>query len=330
MPSSARASSQGGSFNSIYDNDVALAAQNPAILNPSMSKKMALNYMMYYGGVSYGNLNFIKDYKPATFQFGASYINYGKLPRYNFYGSQVGLMSANEIALNAGAGKSYKDKYKFGANAKFIYSQLGSTKAVNYNSIGMAIDLAAMIVDTSRLLTFSFNITNLGFQFKSYRKSNREHLPLDVQLSVSKRLRHVPFRFIVTAHHLYSWDVRYDNPNIQENSTLFGDSAKEKSSTSKVIDNVFRHLTFGGEMYIGKIITLDVAYNHMRRRELAIPTAKGMTGFSFGFGLKLKRFSLHYALAKYALPQSVNHLTLNINVVNGIKFRKRKKKSKDS
>jgi len=313
MPNSARATSLGGSFNSIYDNDVSLAVQNPAMLNPAMAKQMSLNYMIYYGGISYGNFNYVHNLKPATFQFGATYINYGKLPTYDPYGNQTGLMVANEVALNVGAGKSYKDKYKFGANAKLIYSQLGITKNVNYNSLGMAFDLAAMIVDTTHLLNFSFNITNLGFQFKTYRKNNQEFLPLDIQLSLSKRLKHVPFRFIVTAHHLYTWDIRYDNPNIKENTTLFGDEPQETKPAVKVVDNIFRHLTFGGEIYIGKLITLDVAYNHQRRAELVIPSATGLAGFSFGFGLHIKRFTLHYGIAKYALPQSVNHLTLNVN-----------------
>ena len=324
IPNSARATAQGGSFNSIYDNDVSLAVQNPAILNPSMTKQMSMNYMIYYAGINYGNFNYVHDFKPATFQFGATYMNYGKLPRYDIYGNQVGLMTANEVSLNAGAGKSYKDKYKFGANAKFIYSQLGTAEGSAFNSVGLAFDMAAMIVDTAHLLNFSFNVTNLGFQFKTFRKANQEFLPLDIQLSISKRLKHVPFRFILTAHHLYAWDVRYDNPNIQQNSTLFGDEPKETKPAVKVIDNIARHFTLGGEIYIGKIITLDIAYNHMRRAELTIPSANGLAGLSFGFGLKVKRFTLYYGLAKYALPQSVNHLTLNVNLGEGVKFKKRK------
>lgn len=325
IPNSARATAQGGSFNSIYDNDVALAVQNPAILNPKMTKQMSMNYMIYYGGINYGNFNYVHNLKPATFQFGATYINYGKLPRYNEYGEQEGLMQANEISLNVGAGKSYKNKYKFGANAKFIYSQFGASKDLAYNSAGMAFDLAAMIVDTARMLNFSFNITNLGFQFKTYKKANQEFLPLDVQLSISKRLKHVPFRFILTAHHLYTWDIRYDNPNAQQDNPLFGDEPEETAPVVKTIDNIARHLTLGGEMYLGKIITLDIAYNHMRRAELTIPSATGLAGFSFGFGLKIKRFTLYYGLAKYALPQSVNHISLNVNLGESIKYKKRKK-----
>lgn len=329
LPNSARATALGGSFNSIYDNDVSLAVQNPAMLNSKMNKQMSMNYLIYYDGISYGNLNYVHNLKPATFQFGATYMNYGKLPTYDERGNPTGLMVANEVALNVGAGKSYEDKYKFGANAKFIYSQLGIQKDENYSSLGMAFDFAAMLVDTAHLFNFSFNITNIGFQFKTYRKNNQEFLPLDVQLSLSKRLRYVPFRIIVTAHHLYTWDVRYDNPNFEENNTLFGDEPQEKKPAAKVVENIFRHLTFGGEMYFGKAVTIDIGYNHMRRAELSIPSAKGLAGFSFGFGLHIKRFTLHYGVAKYALPQSANHLTLNVNLGEAVKYKKRKKIKKD-
>lgn len=322
IPSSARATTMGGSYNSIFDNDASLAAQNPATLNPEMTKNMSLNYIAYYGGVTYGNFNYIHDLKPATFQFGATYVNYGELKRYDIYGDQIGLMSANEVALNVGAGKSYKDKYKFGANAKFLVSQLG-----DYSSVGMAFDLAAMYVDTAHLLNVSFNVTNLGFQFKTYQKNNQELLPVDVQLSVSKRLKHVPFRFILTAHHLYTWDIRYDNPNnTQQNTNLLGEEEKEPNGAVKVIDNIAKHLIIGAEVYIAKIITVGAAYNHLRRSELVTPDITGLAGFSFGFGLKINRFQLQYGFAKYALPQSINHITLNVDLGKSVKYKRRKPK----
>lgn len=324
IPSSARATMVGGTYNSVFDNDVSLASKNPATLNPSMSKLMSVNYINYYSDINYGNFNYVHDFKPATFQFGATYLNYGDLPKYDVYGKQIGLMTTNQVALNVGAGKSYHDKYKFGANAKVIVSQFSE-----YTSVGMAFDLAAIWTDTAHLLNVSLNVTNLGFQLKTYRKDNQEFLPLDVQLSISKRLKHMPFRFILTAHHLYTWDIRYDNPNNQAQSTnSLGGEVKKVDPAVKVLDNIAKHLIFGGELYLGKIITVGIGYNHLRRSELAIPNVTGLSGFSFGFGVKINRFTLQYGFAKYALPQSVNHLTLNINLGKRIKIKRRKKPSK--
>lgn len=324
IPTSARATTFGGSFNSIYDNDASLAVQNPATLNPLMHKNISMSYIPYFGGVSFGNFNFIHDFKPATFQFGATYLNYGNLPTYDEYGDQTGLMIANDVVLQAGAGRAYKDRYKFGANSKLIFSQLGE-----YTSLGMAFDIAAMYVDTAHNINVSFNVNNLGFQMLSYRKGNQEFLPLDIQLSFSHRLKHVPFRFIVTAHHLYQWDIRYDDPEIANQTTSIFDDEKMVKPAVKVIDNIARHLTIGGEIYIGKILTLGMAYNHMRRAELAIPTHGGLAGLSFGMGLHINRFSLEYGFAKYALPSSINHITLNIDLSQNIKYKRKKEKKEE-
>lgn len=320
IPTSARATTFGGSYNSIYDNDASLAVQNPATLNPKMHKNLSMSYIPYFGGVSFGNFNYVHDFKPATFQFGATYLNYGKLQQYDEYGTQTGLMIANDVVLQAGAGRSYKDRYKFGANSKLIVSQLGG-----YSSVGLAFDIAAMYVDTAHNINVSFNVNNLGFQMKQYRKGAQELLPIDVQLSFSHRLKHVPFRFIITAHHLYQWDIRYDDPNVVPQSTSIFNDTKEVKPAVKVIDNIARHLTIGGEIYIGKIITLGMAYNHMRRAELALPSYGGLAGLSFGMGLHVNRFSLEYGFAKYALPSSINHLTLNIDLGQNIKYKRKKK-----
>lgn len=320
IPTSARATTFGGTYNSIFDNDVSLAVQNPATLNPFMHKQISMSYIPYFGGVSFGNFSYVHDFKPATFQFGATYLNYGKLPEYDEYGTQTGLMIANDVVLQAGAGRSFKDKYKFGANAKLITSQLGE-----FASVGMAFDLAAMWVDTARNLNVSLNINNLGFQMLTYRKGNQEFLPVDVQLSFSHRLKHVPFRFIITAHHLHQWNIRYDDPNAAQQTTSIFDDEKEVKPAVKVIDNIGRHLIIGGEIYIGKMITLGLAYNHLRRAELALPSYGGLAGFSFGMGLHINRFSLEYGFAKYALPSSINHITLNIDLAKNVKYKKRKK-----
>ena len=320
IPTSARATTLGGPYNSIFDHDAALAFQNPALLNTQMHKNLSFGYIPYFAGISFGNVNYVHHFKPATFQFGASFLNYGKIKEYDIYGNETGLMSANDFVIQAGAGRDYLNKYKFGVNSKLIVSQLGS-----YSSVGMAFDLAAMWVDSAHNLNISFNVNNLGFQFKPYTKGNQEFLPVDVQLSFSHRLKYVPFRFIITAHHLYQWDVRYDNPNLQTQSSSIFEEEKEVKPAVKVIDNIARHFIIGGEIYIGKVVTLGFAYNHLRRAELAIPSFGGLAGFSFGMGLHVNRFKIQYGFAKYALPSSINHLTVQIDLAKSIKYKKKAK-----
>ena len=83
IPTSARATALGGSYNNIYDGDAGLAISNPAMLQPAMHKNMSLSYSPYIAKTNYANLNYVHDLKLATFQFGTVYMNYGKQEEYD-------------------------------------------------------------------------------------------------------------------------------------------------------------------------------------------------------------------------------------------------------
>lgn len=322
LPVSARATAQGGIYNHLYENDAALAFGNPAMLQASMHKYMSLSYLPYFAGSHTANFSYVHDFNLATFQFGTQFMNYGKMISYDELGNDQGLFNVTEVALMAGAGRSYKEKFKFGANAKLAYSQIES-----YSALGMAFDLSAMYVDTGKLFSASLIIRNVGFQMKTYTKGKKsqEVMPTDVQFGISKRFKHLPFRINVTGHNFTRWDVRYDDPNAGQTSTsIFEDEEKKNKGAGIFFDNLMRHVIVGGEFQFGKAFNLGFAYNHHRRAELALDSKGGMAGFSMGFGLKIKRIGIQYGVAKYTSAGSANHITLNMNLGEQIKTKKAK------
>jgi hypothetical protein len=323
MPVSARATSQGGIYNHIYEEDAGLAFGNPAMLQSSMHKQMAISYLPYFAGSHHANFSYVHDLKLATFQFGTQFMNYGQLIAYDELGNEQGLFNASEIALVAGAGHAYREKFKFGANAKLAYSQIES-----YSAVGMAFDLSAMYVDTGKLFSASLIIRNVGFQIKSYNKDDKrqELMPTDVQFGFSKRFKHLPFRINVTGHNFTRWDVRYDDPNAstQTATTIFDEEENKAKGVGVFFDNFMRHVIIGGEFQFGKAFNLGFAYNHHRRAEMALDSQPGLAGFSFGFGIKVKRINIQYGLAKYTSAGTANHLTLNVNLGEQFKVRKAK------
>lgn len=46
---SARTTAMGGLFISVFDNDAALALQNPSLINPSMHNRLSLHYIDFLG-----------------------------------------------------------------------------------------------------------------------------------------------------------------------------------------------------------------------------------------------------------------------------------------
>ncbi len=323
LPVSARATAQGGIYNHLYENDAALAFGNPAMLQPAMHKYMSISYLPYFAGSHLANFSYVHDFKLATFQFGTQFMNYGKLIQFDELGNEQGLFNATEIALMAGAGRSYKEKFKFGANAKLAYSQIES-----YSAVGMAFDLSAMYVDTGKLFSASLIIRNVGFQMKSYTKGNKsqELMPTDVQFGISKRFKHLPFRINITGHNFTRWDVRYDDPNAtgQTSTSIFADEEQTAKGAGIFFDNFMRHLIVGGEFQLGKAFNLGFAYNHHRRAELALDSKGGLAGFSMGVGLKIKRIGIQYGVAKYTSAGSANHITLNVNLGEQTKVKKAK------
>ena len=82
------------------------------------------------------------------------------------------------------------------------------------------------------------------------------------------------------------------------------------------VDNFFRHLIFGGEFTLGKndVFKLRLGYNHQRKQELTVTNFRTLTGFSMGFGLKVKKLQFDYALSKIHFAGSTHHLGISTSL----------------
>jgi hypothetical protein len=75
-----------------------------------------------------------------------------------------------------------------------------------------------------------------------------------------------------------------------------------------------RHIVFGSEVFIGENFILRVGYNYRRRQELKLPEKSGAAGFSYGLGLRVKRFHISYARAIYHAAGPSNHFTVSTDM----------------
>lgn len=144
----------------------------------------------------------------------------------------------------------------------------------------------------------------------------REDLPYDLQFAVSKRLRYLPFRLTILAHHLHQWKIRYDDPNAQEDDVLLFGGEESDSKGNPGVDNFFRHLVFSGEFLLGRRenLRLRLGYNHLRKRELSVANYRSLAGFSGGVGIKINRFRLDVGYASYHLGGSVMQVGIGTNL----------------
>ncbi len=307
LTSSARVASLGGKNISIYDDDLNLALQNPALLNSTMNDKIILNYVNYFAGINYGYTGYSFEHKRfGTVSVGLQYMNYGNFIAADETGIITGEFSASDYALNLIWSKDLFKNIKGGVNIKPIYSHLEA-----YSSFGIAADIGITYYKIEEEFAASLVIKNIGTQIKSYYKGHYETIPFDIQLGVSKKLAHAPFRVNLTAHHLNKWDLRYDVP---EKVTLisFADETDTNSGEvlTNILDNSLRHLIIGVELIPLKSFYASLGYNHQRRQEMKIYDKGGMSGFSWGFGVKLKKYGISFGKATYHLAGASNHFSV--------------------
>lgn len=313
LPVSARVTGLGGMQIAVSDDDPVFAAANPAALNPSMSGHLAFNHNFFLGGIKHGYVAYARQLPKWGFTVHGAiqYMNYGEIKRADEYGDLQGTVKAGENAFTLGAARPLSPKISLGLNLRMAFSRLDT-----YKSSALLADAGLMYVDTAQRFTAGLVLRSAGAQMSTYADI-REELPLDLQLGFSKRLRHMPFRFSVIAHHLQQWNIRYKDPALEQNDVLlFGDQQPKESRFAAETDNFFRHLIFNGEFLLGKNegLRLRLGYNHMLKRELSVNSYRSLAGFSGGVGIKIKRFRVDFGYGASHLAGGVAHLGIGTNL----------------
>ncbi|MFN0214007.1 MAG: type IX secretion system protein PorQ [Saprospiraceae bacterium] len=313
LPQSARMTGLGGAQIAVRDDDPVFAIANPGALNPSMSGRVAFNHNFFLGGIRHGYVSYAQQLPKWGFTMhgGIQYMGYGEIKRADEFGDVQGTVKAGETAFTLGAARPLSDKISLGINTRLAFSSLDT-----YKSSALLADAGLIYADSASRFVAGLVLRNAGTQISTY-SDIKETLPFDIQLGVSKRLKHLPFRISVIAHHLQQWDIRYDDPNVQgEEVLLFGDQQQEESKATAVIDNFFRHLIFNGEFLLGKNegFRLRLGYNHLLKRELSVNNYRSLAGFSGGIGIKISRIRIDFGYGTYHLAGSVAHIGIGTNL----------------
>jgi hypothetical protein len=304
----ARITALGGAQIAVRDDDPVFAAQNPAALNPLMNGRASFNHNFYLSDVQTGYVAYAHHLPKwgFTVQGGLQYMNYGDIQQADDQGNlSGGKVHASETAFTLGAARPLSERFSLGLNLR-----LGLSALDMYRSSALLSDAGILYADTSRRITAALVIRNAGAQMSTYN-GIREDLPFDVQFGISKRLKYLPFRISIIAHHLHQWNIRYDDPNFQdEDVLLFGEPSDNSGKGNSGVDNFFRHLIFNGEFLLGRNegFRIRLGYNHLRKRELSVRNYRSLAGFSAGVGIKINRFRLDMGYGAFHLAGSTFHL----------------------
>ena len=307
LASSPRSSAVGGSALGIFDYDINLALDNPAFNQPKIHRQLAFSNNFYLANINYGTLAYAHSFQNiGTFNFSMKYIAYGEMEGRDAAGNITGNFRAGDYVATVGYGSSFKEKWLYGANLKLIYSHLET-----YNSVGVAVDLSGAYHNAEKQLTVTAILKNAGFQLKAYTDENKEPLPLEVSIGLSKKFKAIPVRLNIVVHNLQKPDIAYFNPDLTGDVNIFGESENNEPG---IVDKIFRHFIFGAEIDIAKPFSLRFGYNHLIRQEVALPSKKSIAGLTLGAGIHIKQFSVDYSYAKYHAAANIHHLGLTVNL----------------
>lgn len=292
--------------------DASFFTQNPALLNPKMHNQLSLNYNLYYAHIGVANLQYAYHVAPlkTDFGLGIQYLNYGKFDGTDIYGNQIGEVHAVDYSVNLSASRKYQEHWRYGATLKLAHSMLADRQAT-----AALLDVGILYEDTANLWSFGIVAKNMGVTLKKYNVDlPEEPLPFDLQVGVSKQLRNLPLRIYFTGHHLYEWDIRYNNPADKVSKTIFGNEDSTENDKSYFADKLFRHINIGAELLIARRLTLNVGYSHLHRGELGTAEQKGLAGFSFGAGIDLNKFHISYTRSYLATAGAYNQIGLSLQL----------------
>ncbi len=307
LVNSPRMAALGGKVITNYDYDPTQALFNPATINPEMDNQLSLNYTNYIGDVNYGTASYayLWDRRTQVLHAGVTYVNYGKFDGYDEAGNPTNSFSGGEVALSLGHARNIAfTNFHVGVNLKLI-----SSKLEQYSSFGAALDIGIMYVYEDWDLQITGVARNIGTQITAYHEEY-EPLPFEVILGISQTLQNIPIRWHFTLENMQKWNVAFSNP-AREEIDLEGNVTKEKVT---IIDNAFRHMIAGIELFPESGFNIRLGYNFRRGEELRIVDRRTFAGISAGFGIKLNKYRLSYSYSKYSSAASSSFFGLNIDL----------------
>ncbi len=308
-PASARIAAMGGFNQAMMDFDVALMFQNPATLNIHTNNRFHLNNNFFPTGSSFLTTAYSRHFKKLGYTgFGIQYIYYGTSKEMTVDGLDKGNVYAQDLVAVIAVARPLNDKMNYGMSVRFVNSTYNKVAAS-----GLMADVGFMYADSAEGFYTGICLKNFGTMLGRYTKGQDEKLPLDFQAGIAKRLTHTPFLFSLTLHHLFTWDIRYDDPALHPSNSFISDTTKLKEK-KYIADKIFRHAIFATELYLGKVVRANISYNHLRRMELAFDERRGLSGFSFGIQLALQRWGFAYSYSIYNTAAANNALSLYLNI----------------
>ena len=303
LPSNPLLTAAGGVNISYQANEVGLAANNPALLNQQLHGQLNVSFNNFLGGIkTYSTTGAYQSEKlNTTFGGHIYFVDYGSIPQTDAAGNISGSFHPVDYVVQAEASKKYMGRWSYGLSMKFIHSSYQQ-----YNSSALAFDVGVLYADTANNFSASFVAKNMGFQLKTYA-GEKEDLPFDLQIGITKRLSKAPFAFSATAQHVHHFNTVYNDAEFNGNNSL--------QASNSFLNKLVNHFVVASHIFIGNNLEATIGYNHLRRTELNSGVGgNGLNGFSMGLRIKFQKLQILYARSNYQRNIAFNQIGITASL----------------
>ncbi len=311
LPSSALSSALAGSQVASGQKDLSMIADNPAIGDSSMHHNMNLGYLNYVTNINQATAFYSRTIDSVGLASAyIRYFDYGSFDETDQFGNQIGNFKVTDYELGVSLSRPFTptSRFRYGATLKQIYSSY-----YNFWSYGVGADLGIHYTSKDGEFIVGLVADNMGFSVVDYTNSGAQAMPFNMRVGFSKKFSKAPIRFGMQYNDLQRWDLAGADADAQllvTNDPLTGDSSRRVFTA----DNFLRHMTASVEILPAEGFNLIVGYNFRRRLELALNDRAGLSGFSFGVLMKVRRIQIHYALASYTLGATSHLFAVSTNL----------------
>lgn len=282
LPHSARANALGGQTVALVERDPSLIFHNPALLGAEMDGMVNLNYMNYISDVNVGSALYTRAAgERAAWGAGASFISYGNFKETTDENVVLGDFSAKDISLQGFYARDLNERWRGGLSMQFLYSSFA-----DFTALGLCFDAGLSYYHSEKGFSAGIALKNIGAQLKPYQ-DERQKMPWDIQLGLTKKMEHAPIRLSLSAIYLNRWKFDY----VEETTAT--------QETDNFLKTFLKHLVIGIDYIPSDNFWLGIGYNPKTHYDMKLQGANALAGFSAGAGVRIKMFDVGVSLAKY-------------------------------
>ncbi|MDH5475133.1 MAG: type IX secretion system protein PorQ [Cyclobacteriaceae bacterium] len=297
IPHTAILTGLGGVNTSSADKDVNLLFSNPALVGQSLDGEMGFNYLAYFSGIQLSSFAYAHHFKEkGTLSGGFQYLSLGEIDAYDPSGVLIGSVKSGE--MNATLTFSHQiNHFRMGGGIKWVSSNIAENR-----SNAVMFDIGGVFIHPEKDLKVGLVIKNAGFVVSEYSETSTTKLPFDVQLGVSYKPEHMPFRFTITGY------------NLTKKQVLNYQAGDNSSDPPNGFDKVLSRVVIGTEVVFSENVNLRIGYNHLVREHLRLEQTGGGAGISFGLMIKIKKIEFSYSHGGYHVGGGTNNFTIATNI----------------